>query len=746
MEIDIEHVTNELVPNVVNDYQNVRQYFLTVARLSGKEFMELSLPEAEKDFVLSKTKLEAIYKSCTGRLTNDNFRVTAFIGSTYHMKDLDIGNPTPEWLWVSKICQLLIYCSDRKLIDRVTEITTFARSWVIKGSSYYYLWQKCVELQSKDIATTFKNIDEYKQHLIDINSPDPDLRQYIKVHRALKFVLHNKKRIERTSTSGRKSRATRLVNEEKIEHVEFNDVDDDSDELISVTEFLKTDNDIDVMRENLDIGLPDFAILKQTSLQMPEKYSSQQIYHRTRSKLQHANKNERFISNNVRVLPLFALQNIFAHLWQLFAELSSNHDRDKKRVVSYLLLSMLTGRSIFQLSEDVTANNKQYINLNRRNNSYHLNIILDITPLRLRTQGIQKVLANRLLECDLSLPEQLGAFLSYKGDINKETLYEVINETRGVLKLPYLSLARIEKSLYSILIHHVSNSQVASIITGRNERKRADIWYSSNSVDNIRADYQKAIKLLSQKTTYNNDYLNPVSKTIDYKIGSQNCPDYAIVSDFLNLLHQKVDAMTDYIEKFNAYSIWLWHVSLILTSVRAVEGAPGYLKQFNFSIGLIWISDKEERVTAQSQRYVPLCQFLSEAINRYIDFLKSFASRFCRLDMRIKCWVNEIMNHKRPLINIFNKKGELEAIRPALVRNEIHENFKFKEDWTRHVGQRYLHEQNINESMILSVFGHEMMGQESWRKSSSISIGDILDLRPTYQALANKLELRQVQL
>lgn len=742
MEIDIERATDGLIPNLVDNHQSVRKYFLTVAALSGQGFMSLSLPETEKDSVLSKIELKAIYKGCTGRLTNDHFRVTAFIGSTYHLKDLDISNPAPEWLWTSKLCQLLLYCSDRELMNRVTEITTFARLWIVQGSSYHHLWQKCVELQSKGIATTFENIDVYKQHLDEINSPD--LNQFAKVHRALKFVLYNKHRIERTPTNGRKNRITRRVDEEKIEHVEFNDVDDDRDELISVTEFLKTDNDIDVMRENLDIGLPAFAILKQTSLQMPEKHSPQQIYHRTRSKLQHANKNERFISNNVRVLPLFALQNIFAHLWQLFAELSSNHDRDKKRVVSYLLLSMLTGRSIFQLSEDVTANNKQYINLNRRNNSYHLNIILDITPLRLRTQGIQKVLANRLLECDLGLPEQLGAFLSYKGDINKETLYEVINETRGVLKLPYLSLARIEKSLYSILIHHVSNSQVASIITG--ERKRADIWYSSNSVDNIRAVYQKAIKLLSQKTTYNNDYLNPVSKTIDYKIGSQNCPDYAIVSDFLDLLHQKVDATTDYIEKFNAYSIWLWHVSLILTSVRAVEGAPGYLKQFNFSIGLIWISDKEERITAQSQRYVPLCQFLSEAINRYIDFLKSFASRFCRLDTRIKCWVDEIMNHKRPLINIFNKKGELEAIRPALVRNEIHENFKFKEDWTRHVGQRYLHEQNINESMILSVFGHEMMGQESWRKSSSISIGDILDLRPTYQALANKLELRQVQL
>lgn len=744
MEIDIEHATNELVPNVVDDYQNVRHYFLTVARFSGQDFMGLSLPETEKDFVLSKIELKAVYKSCAGRLTNDNFRVKAFIGSTYHLKDLDINKPKPEWLWVSKLCQLLIYCSDRKLINRVTEITTFARLWIVQGSSYHHLWQKCVELQTEDIATTFENIDEYKQHLDDINSPD--LNQFSKVHRALKFVLHNKNRIERISTNGRKSRVTRRIDEEKIEYIEFNDVDDDSDELISVTEFLKTDNDIDVMRENLDIGLPDFTTLKQTSIQTHEKYSAQQIYHRTRSKLQHANKNERFISNNVRTLPLFALQNVFTYLWQIFEELSSSHDRDKKRVVSYLLLAMLTGRSIAQLSEDITDNNKQYINLNRRNNTYHLNIILDITPLRLRTQGIQKVLANRLLECDISLPEQLGVFLAYKGDINKEILYEVINETREALKLPYLSLARIEKGLYSILIHHVSNSQIASIITGRNERKRADIWYSSNSVDNIRTIYQQAIKLLSQKTTYNNDYLNLVSNTFDYKIGSQNCPDYAIVNNFLDLLRQKVDAATDYIEKFNAYSIWLWHVSLLLTSVRAVEGAPGYLNQFNFEVGLIWISDKEERATASSQRYVPLCQFLIEAINRYIDFLKSFSSRFCRLDMRIKYWVDEVMNYERPLINLFNKKGELEAIRPALVRNEIYESFKFKEDWTRHVGQRYLHEQNINESMILSVFGHEMMGQESWRKNSSISIGDILDLCPTYQALANKLEIRQVQL
>ena len=107
MKIDIERATDGLIPNLVGNHQSVRQYFLTVAAMSGQGFMSLSLPETDKDFVLSKVELKAIYKSCTGRLTNDNFRVTAFIGSTYHLKDLDVSNPAPDWLWVSKICQLL---------------------------------------------------------------------------------------------------------------------------------------------------------------------------------------------------------------------------------------------------------------------------------------------------------------------------------------------------------------------------------------------------------------------------------------------------------------------------------------------------------------------------------------------------------------------------------------------------------------------------------------------------------------
>lgn len=161
MEIDIEHATDGLIPNLVDNHQSVRKYFLTVAALSGQGFMSLSLPETEKDSVLSKIELKAIYKGCTGRLTNDNFRVTAFIGSTYHLKELDISNPAPEWLWISKLCQLLLYCSDRELMNRITEITTFARLWIVQGSSYHHLWQKCLELQSKGIATTFENIDAY---------------------------------------------------------------------------------------------------------------------------------------------------------------------------------------------------------------------------------------------------------------------------------------------------------------------------------------------------------------------------------------------------------------------------------------------------------------------------------------------------------------------------------------------------------------------------------------------------------
>lgn len=85
-----------------------------------------------------------------------------------------------------------------------------------------------------------------------------------------------------------------------------------------------------------------------------------------------------------------------------------------------------------------------------------------------------------------------------------------------------------------------------------------------------------------------------------------------------------------------------------------------------------------------------------------------------------------------------------EPLSPSIIRRQLHENFRFKEDWTRHLGQKYLHEVGVDESLILSVFGHEMSGQESWYKHSSMSVGDIMSLKTHYQNLAIRLKLEQI--
>ena len=175
---------------------------------------------------------------------------------------------------------------------------------------------------------------------------------------------------------------------------------------------------------------------------------------------------------------------------------------------------------------------------------------------------------------------------------------KLLFQLRVSLQLPLISLGRIEKSLYTILIYEVSSTQLATIITSRHSKKRADTWYSSHETKEVEEVYYEAIKFLTARCHENKssvvDYLSKVAN-IDESIGSQNSPDYPIVSRFMSYLQQKVVTTNNYREKFDFYNLWLCNMSLLLTSIRAVEGAPGYLNQINLQAGIIWISDKEER-------------------------------------------------------------------------------------------------------------------------------------------------------
>ena len=721
----------------------IRSFFKTIIQLISADFMGITI-DHKHPLIIDAQQLKSIYNSYKGKLTKPDYVTRVFIASTYQLPTLQADYPSPEWQWIAKLCHLLLYFAQHDLVRRIEETSIEARKWINPAHANHSLWQLCHQkLQSTTLEDTYRNFNQYLQALEVKN--DPNLKDFVKIYRTLDFAFNERQRITRAST-GRRNNRNQRSNEAKTEYIVASDVDDDADELVSVVGFEEVSREVDIYRERLDNPVPNFTYLKQSTLQATERYSASLIYRRTQAKFTHANKNERFISCNIRQLPLTALQNITALLWQWFDHESI--DRDKKRAIAYLLLCLYTGRSVNHLAEDIDTGSKQLIDISPRKKTYSLIIKLNITPLRIRTQGIEEVIANRLTNFMLPLPPTLGIFLTYKGAPKIDLINKIINSLRDELKLPLLSLARIEKSLYSTLIRDVSTSQIASIITGRNDKKRADLWYCSHTIQSIKNTYQQAIKLLTarcidRKNTV--DYLSEVSLT-NVAIGSQNSPDYPIISVFIDHLRKQVETLTDYIDKFNAYNLWLWHVSLLLTSIRAVEGAPGMLNQLNLITGLAWISDKEERVRSGSQRLVPICSFLSTAINNFLKYLESFAKRYGRLNVQINVMIEAILNSSCSLLNYLNSDGTFESLRPAIVNKTLEENFRFKVDWTRHVGQRFLHEQGIDEAIIMAVFGHEMMGQETWRKHSSLSIGHILGLQETYDALADKLKLKQVEL
>jgi hypothetical protein len=634
---------------------------------------------------------------------------------------------------------ILLYFQEHNLERRISETAIEARKWLQPNSSYHSLWEKCYsEWQAPNLKETYLNVEnqlkEFKQ------SNHPLLPKLQSIYRTLEFAYHHRQPITR-EVKGTKRRTKNKFNESRIEKLIVKDIDDDTDELVEIRDIETTENDIDATRERLDNNLPTYTYLDQRSLKSTEKYSPKQILRRTKAKVAHANRNEIFSLINVRHLPIFVIQNVCRKLWQYFNE--DAIDRDKKRAVAYLLLSLHTGYSIAQLSVDINNNEKKIVDVSTRNQQFDFLIKLDITPLRIRQIGVENVLANRLLSMKLPLPSELGSFLAYKGEPSIDWITEVITQIRNELALPYLSLGRIEKSFYTLLIHEITTTHIASLITGRNARKRADLYYGSHSQQQIYREYQKAIFKLNERSDLDLSYFNS-EPTADFRIGSQNTPEYTLVSKFFQHLHRQVATITNYIDKFNAYSLWLWHLSLLLTSIRAVEGAPGFLKQFHFSHRISWIQDKEERTETGAERRVPLCDFLVEAIQNYIKFLTAFSQRFGRLNSAISRQVDQILRSERPLLNWLNAKGEMESMQPAHVQKELADSFKFKADWTRHVGQRFLIEKQVDEAIISAIFAHEMFGQETWQKHSSMSVGTILAIKSVYDELAEKLELQQI--
>lgn len=453
---------------------------------------------------------------------------------------------------------------------------------------------------------------------------------------------------------------------------------------------------------------------------------------------------------------------LFARVWQLFIIVSYR----QRQVYAVILLSMLSGRKIQDVIYELELDKSQRKWLSHESSSaadsYAMSNMIKVTSNRR-----SHLLPHRQShdnEFKLPLPARLQAVIANKFLVDSDEVSEMLASLKTQLELPVLSNQHIDACLYTVIKNELQEPLHADMITGVDVKHSSPLYYTSIETISLEKTYYSAIQLLTKYCTADSQAeLRQLSmsstKSNRYKkyIGSDMTLNIDICQRFFDELAEAAESYNGrlkrnvsirqdrYIEQFNAYGVWLWHIIFIQTGIRPVKHAPGLLNQFDFRQGLLWVSDKEERHGQGQGRLIPLSDFLITAIQNYIEYIKQFAVMHNAIYPNDQFPINKILNSSQPLIQLFsqNPKG-FTGITPSKVRYQIKHFFSHQDNWLRHQ-LRSLLTNRSPEHLICALYGHEHPDQEAMHPMSSLSINELKKLSADLDKVAFKLNLRQVE-
>lgn len=502
----------------------------------------------------------------------------------------------------------------------------------------------------------------------------------------------------------------------------------------------------------------------------------------------HSRRNQFLLPSNTRVLSILSYQLLFKKLWDLLIK----GDLSERQVATVLLLSLLSGRQINVIASEISTNKSQRQFLVEEDSGE--TVIKNTINVTLNGRGkIKPHIKSDSNYFSLPLPHPIQAILQYKFEVKKDAIDELLKMLKSDLVLPSFSSQHIESALAFIIKHKTKEPLHADMITGVEVEHSSALYYTSVETSSLLSTYQSALNILSDRCfkSFNGIYfhkientkaslkiLNPkshhlwqghkdpffmnmpiVASNINKKyIGSEMALDNKVCSNFFSLLNTHVqdyngrlirDAKNGrdiYIEQFNAYSLWLWHIIQIQTGIRPVNDVPGYLHQFNFMHDIYWVSDKAIRQGDDGGRLIPISHFLKIALQNYLTYLKQFASVHNPIYPKHQLPIEEILQSQIPLLQVFsyNPKGFV-AISPGRIRRLLGSFLTHQDNWLRHQLRSML-TNKVDEVYICALFGHEHADQEMFHPMSSSSI---MPYKSTLAAfldeVAQELQLTQVE-
>lgn len=534
---------------------------------------------------------------------------------------------------------------------------------------------------------------------------------------------------------------------------------DSDDEPLRATAFgINHQNDNVSYDENLADDDPEKLLDNDFKPSKHTAKSSELQQWKLKNNYRHARRNGFGFPTSLRQLSLASIQMLFDRLWQLLM-LSSGGSRSSYTII---LISLISGRRVqdvtYELGLDKGQRNWLSYKKGGSGSYYALSIVINVTTNR-RSHLLQH---RQSYDREFSLPlsYELQSILENPVLIEQTQISESLKDLQRLLDLPALNYQHIESALYSIIKNELNKPLHADLITAVDVKHSSPLYYTSISTKSLNDTYVQAISLMARMCGTDIQkqlFYNELAVNNKPYIGSDMALNRGICQKFFEQLAGAVESYNGrltraisikqdrYIEQFNAYSIWLWHIIMIQTGIRPVVHAPGLLNQFDFQARLFWVSDKEERQGQCQGRLIPLSQFLITAIQNYIEYIKQFAALHNVIYPSVQFPIEDILNSRQPLIQLFSKNPRgFSGVTPSKVRYQLKSFFSHQDNWLRHQ-LRTLLTNRAPEHLIRALYGHEQPDQEAMHPMSSLSINEIKSLSDYLDEVACELNLKQVE-
>ena len=452
-----------------------------------------------------------------------------------------------------------------------------------------------------------------------------------------------------------------------------------------------------------------------------------------KSKILHQNKNELMSKPNPRVFDLPTAQ----YIMQILLEQAENSPIHTLLLFSVLSLTHYKDLPVFQKNLRVSTKNKE-VSLQPQKcffkQSFEVSKFKDFV--------LRKHRLNTVNSFTIPLPqyylENLSQLKKMDGVEIDSKIQEYLQKINKGLTFQ-LTTQNLPRLLSDIALNELEYELESKLLNGESVQHYIPCHYSSTQIVDIINIYTQILTLTvpQLETEYLEEFSNP------HSFGSQQTPNLPFVKSFFHQLDQRVREHPNPFETLKYYSIWLWHICMLITSARPSESFPPNLDYIDLDNQLMAVADKEQRYSGTIGRYLPFNDYLRDEIQHYLKYLKHFLylTKAYLSNEQVQA-IHEVFEGERPFLLFYDPQGYIRNLELSDIQKYCTE-IALQRNWTRHFA-RYFFAQDCNEDVVKGIFGHDEAMQGLFDRYSAFQATDYDQIRTAQDKLIEILELKSM--